>query len=117
MSKRDERDLEIAKKQLAIAFSPGVARLNAMLEKGIKFHEWIWDDSEEVTAERRLYLEMNPAEFRARFASFNVLAKIMASRVANSPGTNAAAKMTPEKLAELGLTDEQIEKIAGLDEG
>lgn len=116
MSKRDERDLEIAKRQLAVQFSPGVARLNVMLEKGLAFHEWIWSDDEKITAERRLYLEMNPAEFRARFASFNVLAKIMASRVANSPGTNAASKMTPEKLAALGLTAEQIEKIAGLDD-
>ena len=119
MSKRDEQDMQIAKQQLMLkSDDPLMQRFNVILDKGLKFHEWIWDDDPEITYQRRTYMEDNPKEFAARFKSFGFLfGKLIASRVSHQVTVKGGnAKITPETLAALNLSPQQIEILAGVNE-
>lgn len=120
MSKQDIRDYEAAKRQLTLSNDDNdVLRFRAILQKGLAFHEMIWDDDPEVTAWRRAYMEENPKEFAARFKSFGFLfGKLIASRVNHNIVDGAIGKrVTPDQLAALDLTPEQIEKLAAVNDG
>ena len=119
MSKRDEREYEIAKQQLALGRDAATIRINDLLDKGLAYHEWMWNDDPEVTAARRAYLLEHPAEFKARWASSNMFVRIAAAtaamRAREHPVT-ATRNITPEQLTRLGLSQEQIAKLAGMED-
>ncbi|HKZ42091.1 MAG TPA: hypothetical protein VJ044_14095 [Candidatus Hodarchaeales archaeon] len=118
MSKRDQRDYEQTKAMLAVS-EPNIVRINEIVNNGLQFHHDLWSENEEVRAAFRAYMEEHPAEFKARFGSSMFFLRILASHQSKEPPPPSPRPVfSVEDLEKMGLTDEQIEKLAGVnDEG
>ena len=112
MSKRDQRDYEAAKKMLAV-HEPNIVKLNESMASSVTFTARLWSEDPQTRAEFRQYMAEYPDEFRARFTSSLFFLRILASRQPKEP-PQSKPRLTTEELEKMELTDEQIEKLAGV---
>ncbi len=83
-------------------------RMRTLFNRAFEFRENVWNDDEKFWEQA----EKHPLKYRSRFADMtNVFNKPWAARIMEEK-QERQAKMTTDKLEEMGLTDDQIEKLA-----
>jgi hypothetical protein len=88
-------------------------RINTIMERGLELHEKIWTDEEAFWEDVRKH----PDKFKARLVSFQTFfSRFAGNRTAPPPDSGARRRVTPEELEAAGLTDDQIEKLATVNE-
>jgi len=98
-----------------MSLDPNSILLGRILAAGLKFHEWIWHhDKEEVEAELKNRPELNRYKM-ASFAMFFNRAVPSKSFLFHGRVGNKKA-ITPEQLEKAGLSEEQLRKIAGIED-
>lgn len=92
-------------------------RMRNIMNAGLKFHGLIWakDDTPEAEAFWKFAKE-HPNRFRARQNSFQLFFSKFAKPVEIPQQDSTGDKMTPEKLEEMELTDEELERLAVVNE-
>lgn len=85
-------------------------RMRTLFERAFQFKEGVWGNDDKFWEE----VERHPIRFKARFADMtNIFSKPWAARIMEEQeGKKAKERITADGLEELGLTDEQIEKLA-----
>ena len=89
--------------------------MRKILNRAFEFKANIWEDDEKFWEEA----EKHPLRYRSRFADMtNVFNKPWATKIIeNDSARIQAPKMTADKLEEMGLSDDQIEKLATVSDG
>ncbi len=83
-------------------------RMRTLFNRAFEFRENVWNDDEKFWEQA----EKHPLKYRSRFADMtNVFNKPWAARIMEEK-QERQAKMTTDKLEEMGLTDDQIERLA-----
>ena len=98
-----------------MSLDPNSILLGRILAAGLKFHEWIWHhDKDEVEAE----LEKRPELNRYKMASFAMFFnRAVPSKSFLFHGKVGDKKaITPEQLEKAGLSEDQLKKIAGIED-
>jgi len=92
-------------------------RINSVLVKGFSLQELIFSDKPEDIEKRRWLFENYPEEIRLQVMwFFKYLDRAMPARVIHESGGSQRKRITPEMIEALGLTPEQLKKLAGIKE-
>lgn len=89
-------------------------RMRTIFNRAFQFREGIWNDEEKFWENAKDH----PLKFKARFADMtNVFNKPWAAKMMESEeGEQPRDKLTAEKLEAMDLSDDQIEKLAAVNE-
>ncbi len=87
-------------------------RMRTLFNRAFEFRENVWNDDEKFWEQA----EKHPLKYRSRFADMtNVFNKPWAAKIMEEKNPSQA-KMTTDNLEKLGLSDDQIEKLAAVNE-
>jgi hypothetical protein len=90
-------------------------RLRNILDKGLKHHEQLWSNRAAAKLKIESEAKNHPEIFRAKNASFNLmLSKVLPSQINHKIDDVRAPRVTADELERVGLTDEQIKRLAGI---
>lgn len=84
--------------------------MRTLVDRAFQFKEKIWGDDEKFWEDANKH----PIRFKARFADMtNIFSKPWAARImAEDESRGSKQRLTADTLEGMGLTDEQIEKLA-----
>ena len=86
-----------------------------IVQKGLAFQKKLVSDNPLDIAERRMLLEENPEEVRLQIQGFfKFLERVWPSKVIHESVGNPRKRISPEDIEQLGLTPEQLKKLAGI---
>jgi len=90
-------------------------RINSVLVEGFNLQELMFSKKPEDIEHRRWLLENWPEEIRIQKEwFFKYLERAMPSRVIHESRADSRKRVTPEDIESLGLTPEQLKKLAGI---
>ena len=102
----------------ALIFSKDVfvQRMNAILEAGLRLHEWLHDKANEVEVLKYLSDDTNNRLMDKRLASFAMFFnRIMPAKALILHGQINDKRITPEMLQAMGLSTEAIRRLAEIE--
>jgi len=93
------------------------AKVNAALVKGFKFQDMLFSDKEEDIEERRKLFKDHPEEVRHQLQFFfKYLDRVWPQKILHQTIDGPRKRISPEDIAALKLTPEQLRKLAGIEE-
>ncbi len=91
--------------------------IKIIVAKGLAFQKKLISDDPKDIEERRELLDQYPEEVRYQVTSFfKMLERVWPARVIHESVGNPRKRITPEMIEALGLTPEQLKKLAGIKE-
>ena len=98
-----------------MSLDPNSILLGRILAAGLKFHEWIWHhDKDEVEEELKKRPELNRYKMASFAMFFNRAVPSKSFLFHGKVGDKKA--ITPEQLEKAGLSEDQLKKIAGIED-
>ena len=92
------------------------AKVNAALVKGFKFQDMLYSDKEEDIEERRKLFKEHPEEVRYQVQFFfKWVDRVWPQKVLHESMDKPRKRISPEDIAALKLTPEQLRKLAGIE--
>jgi len=93
------------------------AKVNAALVEGFRLQDLIFSRDEKDIAERRKLFKDNPEEVRHQLQFFfRYLDRVWPARILHETVNPQRKRISPEDIAALKLTPEQLRKLAGIEE-
>jgi len=91
--------------------------IKIIVQKGLEFQKKLVSDDPIDIAERRVLIKDHSEEVRLQTQGFfKFLERVWPARVIHESGASQRKRVTPEDIEELGLSPEQLKKLAGIKE-